>query len=189
MSSRTFTAFAETTVLAKGSLDEVTKAVRGHAGQERALPVLVFEDGTGRIVDLDLRAETERQAPSGAEEAGPPRRRGRPKLGVVAREVTLLPRHWDWLAAQPGGASAALRRLVDQARKADGDATAVRQAQEAAYRFMSAIAGDLPGFEEACRALFSGDIQRLSECVSAWPEDIATYALGLARGTDAPNRK
>ncbi len=75
-----------------------------------------------------------------------PRGRGRPKLGVVAREVTLLPRHWDWLNAQPGGASVALRKLVEQARRANGDADRARAAREAAYHFMSAMAGDLPAF-------------------------------------------
>jgi hypothetical protein len=120
-----------------------------------------------------------------------PRGRGRPRLGVVAREVTLLPRHWDWLAAQPGGASAALRRLIDSARHADAGRTAARQAQERAYRAMLALAGDLPGYEDACRALFGGDPDGFAARIADWPADVRAYALELARpdpdGTDAPN--
>jgi hypothetical protein len=98
----------------------------------------------------------------------------------MAKEVTLLPRHWDWLSGQPGGASVALRKLVDQARKTSGDSDRVRAAQEAAYRFMSAIAGNLPGFEEAARALFAYDRRRFAEIIAGWPEDIRDYAIRLA---------
>ena len=111
--------------------------------------ILVFDDSTGQQVELDIR--TKRAETPEAE----PRGRGRPKLGVIAEEVTLLPRHWDWLNVQPGGASVALRKLVDEARRTSGDADRVRAAQEAAYRFMSAVGGNLPGFEEATRALFA----------------------------------
>ena len=90
-----------------------------------------------------------------------PRGPGRPKLGVVAREITLLPRHWEWLAQQTGGASVAIRKLVDEARRATATtAIASASAQEAAYRFMSAMAGNLPHFEEAIRALFADDPRR-----------------------------
>ncbi|WP_428990320.1 DUF2239 family protein [Methylocapsa aurea] len=108
------------------------------------------------------------------------RGRGRPKLGVVAREITLLPRHWDWLAAQPGGASAALRRLVETARREGGTDGRQRAAREAAYRFLSAVAGDLPGYEEALRALFSGDAARFEAQMTEWPKDVRAYALRLA---------
>ncbi len=173
------TAFADTTVLARGPLVEVALAVKG-AGDGG---VLVFDDASGTPVDLDLRgteAEIRRRL-QGAPAADRPRGRGRPKLGVVPREVTLLPRHWEWLAAQPGGASATLRRLVDAARRGDGGRTAQRAAQEAANRFMTALAGDLPGFEEATRALFAGDGERLAAEMSAWPADVRNYALELAR--------
>jgi hypothetical protein len=104
-------------------------------------------------------------------------KRGRPKLGVVAREVTLLPRHWEWLARQPGGASVALRKLVEAARKADGEAGAARGRTEAAYRFMSAMAGDLPGFEDAARSLFASDWDRLQICIQDWPLDLKDEVL------------
>ena len=109
-----------------------------------------------------------------------PRGRGRPKLGVVAREVTLLPRHWEWLNAQPGGASVALRKLVDEARRATGDKDRQRAARDAAYHFMSAMAGNLPNFEEASRALFGVDRRRLAALIAPWPDDIRDHIVKLA---------
>ena len=108
------------------------------------------------------------------------RGRGRPKLGVVAREVTLLPRHWDWLATQSGGASAAVRRLVDEARQASSQKDRLRQAKEYAYRFMSAMAGNEQGFEEATRALFANDTARFAEFTDGWPADVRDHARTLA---------
>jgi hypothetical protein len=174
------TAFEGTRRLASGALAEVARAVRAAAGG----PLLVFDDTTGRVIDLDLRGTGEEVAARYAEAGSEaPRGRGRPKLGVVAREVTLLPRHWDWLAAQPGGASVALRRLVDTARAATADATERRARQEAAYRVMSAMGGDLPGFEEASRALFAGDPGRLEQRMAAWPGDLRGYILQLLAPT------
>jgi hypothetical protein len=105
---------------------------------------------------------------------------------VVAREVTLLPRHWDWLGSQPGGASVALRKLVDEARRLRGDRDRIRTAQEAAYHFMSAMAGNLPGFEEATRALFADDRHRFVDLIAAWPEDLRDHALKLAFANLSP---
>ncbi len=105
---------------------------------------------------------------------------------MIAKEVTLLPRHWDWLNVQPGGASVALRKLVDEARRVSGDRDRIRAAQEAAYRFMSAIAGNLPGFEEATRSLFAYDRRRFTEFVAKWPEDVRDYAVKLAFADQEP---
>jgi len=137
--------------------------------------VLVFDDATGRVLDIDPRGYPEPEAPK----RGP----GRPKLGVIPREVTLLQRHWDWLAQQKGGASAALRRLVDDARRADGGATDARVASEAAYRFIHALAGDLPGYEDATRALFAGDLDGFRARMAEWPDDVQAYAITLATPT------
>lgn len=151
--------------IAQGPLGEVqAKALEARsAAPEETL--LAFDLATGRLTDLEGRVEAAAAAPE-------PARRGRPKLGVVAREVTLLPRHWDWLAQQPGGASVTLRKLVEQARKTHAGADAQRARREGAYRFMSAMAGDAPGFEEASRALFAGDRGRLSGLMAPWPADI-----------------
>ena len=154
----------------------------------------MFGDADGKPVDLDLRGDEEgvlaRYATATAA-APAPRGRGRPRLGVVAREVTLLPEHWDWLAAQPGGASVALRKLVHEARRQSGDSDRVRLARERAYHVMSALAGDLPGFEEASRALFTGDQGGLAAQMASWPPDVRAYVLDLA-GTSleaAPHRQ
>ena len=184
-SSTSCTAFDGPRFLARGALLDVALAVKAALARRPTASVLTFEDASGRVIDLDLRgtdaevvSRLTRHRPDG--DNTPARGRGRPKLGVVAREVTLLPRHWEWLAAQPGGASQALRRLVDQARRADGGRSRLRTAQEAAYRFMSAMAGDLPGFEEASRALFAADRDRFAEHIAAWPDDVQAYARELA---------
>jgi hypothetical protein len=115
--------------------------------------------------------------PAGKQE---PRGPGRPKLGVVAREVTLLPRHWEWLNAQPGGASVALRKLVEEARRGNESKDRMRQAQDALYRFMSTLAGDEAGFEEASRALFAGDRKLFMALIQLWPKDVRSHAERLA---------
>jgi hypothetical protein len=108
-------------------------------------------------------------------------RPGRPRLGVVGREVSLLPRHWEWLEQQPSGISAALRRLVDEARKREPGKQKARALREAASRFMTAMAGDLPGFEEASRALFAGEERRFERLVRGWPADVRKHALRWVR--------
>jgi len=172
----------------------VALALRGLQDQDPRLDFLIFHDQTGEQVDVDLGGTVteiaERLRPAGTEspagedppgETAGPRGPGRPRLGVVAREVTLLPRHWEWLNEQPGGASVALRKLVDQARKANEGADRVRRSREAAYRFMVAMAGNLPGFEEASRALFAGARERLETQMQGWPPDARAYLRGLAQ--------
>jgi uncharacterized protein len=199
----TCTAFRGDTVLAAGPLAEIALFVKDAGGPDG---VLAFDDETGTVIDLDLRGSNadilaRYPDPQPTDEArSEARGRGRPKLGVVAREVTLLPRHWDWLSSQPGGASVVLRRLVEQERRA-GDTKHQRRsaqeaaykfmtkhqrrsAQEAAYKFMSAMGGDLPGFEEATRALFANDRGRFEEQISGWPRDIRAYAVRLAKMAD-----
>jgi hypothetical protein len=205
--SKPCTAFDGYRMLSSGLLGEVAVAVK-RAGERGAKgPVLVFDDATGAVVDLDLRGTKaeiiERLSQRGVSKPGiaaspddsdgregAARGRGRPKLGVVAREVTLLPRHWEWLAAQPGGASVVLRRLVEEARRTDAGSGAgpgkARTMREAAYKFMSAVAGDFAGFEEATRALFAGRNDDLEQHMASWPEDVRGYALKLALGPDAP---
>jgi uncharacterized protein len=187
-----FTAFEGPRRLTSGSLAKVALVVKKWSDGGQSSPILIFDDSTGRVIDLDLRGtdrEILQRLPQTAGSANllltdpPPREsrgRGRPKLGVVAREVTLLPRHWEWLGAQPGGASVALRKLVEEARRANGDKDRNRAARDAAYHFMSAVAGDLPGFEEAARALFADDRRRFVGLIAAWPVDIRDHAVKLA---------
>lgn len=165
---RTLTAFAGDLWIATGDEAEVREALRAMGDDAQA--VLLFDDATGRQVDIDLRA--------GSPDA--PRGRGRPKLGVQPREITLLPRHWDWLATQSGGASATVRRLVEAARKADADKPSPRAAMDAAYHFMTAIAGDRPGYEAAIRALYAKDEQLFNSLSQDWPSGIRDHARALA---------
>ncbi|WP_263914049.1 DUF2239 family protein [Achromobacter sp. 79A6] len=186
------TAFEGHRLLARGPLADVALAVRQTSAAGSDAAILVFDDQTGKQVDLDLRGDEaqirQRYQPQPAADAAPtedapdaaPRGRGRPKLGVVPREVTLLPRHWDWLAAQPGGASVALRKLVEQARRDNEARDQQRQRQEAAYHFMSSMAGNLAGFEEATRALYAGDRERFARQLADWPQDVRDYAMHLA---------
>jgi hypothetical protein len=164
-----YTAFDGHRRLASGPLAVVNLAAKRALERGAHGAVLIFDDLTGRSRDVDMRGVEEQVRP-----------RGRPKLGVTAREVTLLPRHWEWLAAQPGGASVALRKLVERARRDGSGQQEHRQAHERAYHFMSAIAGDLPGFEEATRALFAHDAQHFAARIQSWPRDVREHATRLA---------
>lgn len=167
--------------IARAPLHRALPAI--HAAAAAGEGPLVFDLWDGRVVDLDLRGSlAEARARLGpalvpkSEKRGP----GRPKLGVTAREVTLLPRHWDWLAGQPGGASVALRKLVETQMKASEGPERARRAKEAAYRFMTAMAGDLPGYEEATRRLFAGDGVGFDAAVEAWPAGVREVAREMA---------
>lgn len=183
-------AFAGFRQVAAGDRAQVVTALRKLPANDDAL-VRVFNDATGERIDLDLREEAPENAQVAAATVASPaapdqpeavtaRPVGRPKLGVVAREITLLPRHWEWLNTQPGGASVTLRRLVDETRKASEGRVSVRASRENAYRFMSEMAGDLPGFEEATRALFAGDKLKFEVQVAPWAEDMRLQLEKLA---------
>ena len=190
-----YTSFVDHKNLMSGSLEQVALAVKKAAENDNSKAILIFNNSTGRAIDIDTcGAESDvldRLANRGVDtcrersEPDEPRRtrsRGRPKLGVVSREVTLLPRHWAWLADQPGGASVALRKRVEKASKASLEKDNSRKANERAYNFMSAMAGDLAGFEEAIRALFAGDREKFESQIEDWPEDIRQHACWLAFG-------
>lgn len=187
--SRPCTAFAGMRRIASGPLIDVALAVKAALDGGDGTAIQIFDDASGKAIDLDLRGNaaeiTARLTGAPLQQNGPEAQkgRGRPRMGVVAREVTLLPRHWDWLGAQPGGASQALRRLIDQARRADDGRTGTRLAHERAYCFMSALAGDLPGFEEAARALFKGDAEKLALEMAAWPQDVRQHVMKLDSDT------
>jgi len=191
MNNSEVSAFVGSTRFATGDLRQVIAKGKTILDQDQWAQVLIFNDETSRVIDVDWSGTLEEilqrvgnmvsvEAPKEAEGETDVRRPGRPRLGVVAREVTLLPRHWEWLASQPGGASVALRKLVEHARVANQAKDKQRRAQEAAYRFISAMAGDEPGFEEATRALFAGKAERFAEMVEGWPIDIREYAKRLA---------
>ena len=161
-----YTAFEDQTVIAVGDMTAMIAAQRNAA--TRGINLLIYDDVTGEVRDVDLRD-------------APPPARGRPKMGVKAREVTLLPRHWDWLRSQKGGASAVLRRLVDQDIQATAGTRSDHERQSVTYAFISSIGGDLPGFEDATRKLFANDWMGFATLIANWPRDVRDYALRLAR--------
>lgn len=179
---RSVVAFVGDRLTARGPVGEVLDAIHAAAGAGEG--PLVFDLVDGRAVDLDLRGDVaEARARLGPAEAAVEKRaRGRPRLGVTAKEVTLLPRHWDWLAARPGGASVALRKLIEAEIKAGEGPERARRAKERAYRFMTAMAGDLPGYEEATRMLFAGDWTAFDAAVEGWPEGVRETAREMAEG-------
>jgi hypothetical protein len=177
--------------IAAGDLRDVARAAKEVLDRRKDAAILVFDGITSNPIDIDFRgtvADVQARlpeiagVPATAEDAEPsaPRSPGRPKLGVVAREVTLLPRHWEWLAQQSGGASVALRKLVEAARRTGEDGHRIRRTQEATYRFMSAMAGNNPHYEDAIRALFASDPARFEKLIAAWPADVRDHALTLA---------
>jgi hypothetical protein len=191
MNTPTFSAFAGDRLVAAGDLDAMLTQAKAFLDRAPAASVLIFEDESGRQVDFDFRGTAD-EVVARAVAARAPRARGvgRPRLGVVSREVTLLPQHWEWLEEQPNGVSATLRRLVDAARKRDPGAGAARRAREAASRVMTAIAGDRPGYEEATRALFRGDRDLFAQLVRRWPKDVREFVSRVAAGAfeDRPDR-
>lgn len=188
----TYIAFAGNRNAAWGSLHDVAKVMKALVEREPDAQVLVFDETSGAQVDLNLHGSidevlrrlptpcTDDDARPATPHSSPARSVGRPKLGVVAREVTLLPRHWEWLASQQGGASVALRKLVELAQRGSWEHDQLRLARESSYRFITAMAGDQPGFEEAARALFAGNRAQFELHTLTWPADIRTHARKMA---------
>jgi hypothetical protein len=183
----TYTAFEETKRIAQGKLQEVVLKIKKHLGRTENSSILIFSDLTGKTMDINFHG-TEKDVLKRLEvfvsqqdgetvSSGP----GRPKLGVVSREVSLLPRHWEWLAIQPGGASATLRKLIEDAKKKSGSASTTKQVQESVYRFLSVIAGNLEGYEEALRALYKADHKNFSLHIQSWPTDVKKHVMEMAK--------
>jgi uncharacterized protein len=179
--TKKYTAFVGESLVASGALDEMLPKLRAMFDRDRSTLFLIFDDETGEQVDFDLRGTVEDVLARHCQ-ASPQTGPGRPRLGVVSREITLLPRHWEWLGLQPGGASAAVRRLIDEERKREPDKARRQQAIHTTERFLFAMAGNYPGYEEATRALFRSDVERFAELISAWPKDVRDYAARLSKG-------
>jgi len=180
----TCTAFLGMDNVASGDLASVARLVKSSLTERDLFSLLIFDDVTSRIVEIDFRGTTEEvlarlPKPAALQPAKPQASPDEP--APDAREVTLLPRHWEWLGEQRGGASAALRRLVERASRENRAEDERRRAPEVTYRFMSAIGGDLPGFEEASRALFAGEGERFRQSLDGWPEDVRNHTLRLSQ--------
>ncbi|MCG7405959.1 DUF2239 family protein [Paenibacillus sp. ACRRX] len=184
------TAFLGVGVVASGSLHHVVSTVKDALNDRDLTQLFIFDDSTGMQIDVDFRGKTDDVLKRLGEQFGDftsteanhqsTRRAGRPKLGVVSGEVTLLPRHWEWLKSQPGGASVTLRKLVDEARRAGGEQSKIRESQEATYHFMTAMAGNFHQYEEALRELYAGDLDRFYHFIDDWAPDIRNYIKRLA---------
>jgi len=190
-SAAAYIAFEGDRCIASGDLRQVVRAAKEMLDRRKDASILVFDGSTGGPIDIDFRGAIDDvvarlpqadSVPTASDDAAlaAPRGPGRPKLGVVAREITLLPRHWDWLARQTGGASVAIRKLVEEARRSGEHRDRVRQAQEAAYRFMSVMAGNRPHYEDAIRALFADDPAGFEKLIAGWPADVRGHAATLA---------
>ena len=176
-----FTAFVGQRLVASGPLEAVLPEVRAILAKDEGT-LMIFADETGDTIEPDFRladADIVARFSPPAEAQPVDKKVGRPKLGVVAREVTLLPRHWDWLASQPEGASAALRKLVEQARRDSVGADRVRRSQRSVDRFIYRMAGDLPLFEEAYRAFYAKDLITLDRLIANWPADVRDHLRRL----------
>jgi uncharacterized protein len=200
--NRDCVAFAGHTCVASGSLPDVARRVKNVLDSDASISVLILDATTSEPIEVDFRGTPEqvvarltatdegaggaRPASAGQAKEAAPRTPGRPRLGVVAREVTLLPRHWEWLNEQPGGASVTLRKLVEEARRSTAGEVRVRRAREACYRFMNTVAGNEPGYEEALRALYADDRARFATCTEGWPADVRDHATRLSTGAFAP---
>jgi uncharacterized protein len=187
----TSVAFDQHQLIARGPLPEVARAAKRALDAGATGPVLIFDERSSRPIELDFRGSADdvlgRLAPAVASAAPPSRGPGRPKLGVTAREVTLLPRHWEWLAQQPGGASAVLRRLVEQAQRGSAPKQQARLAMEAVERFMNAMTGDFAGHEEASRAFYRGEREQFATLTEHWPADVRDHLRRLvARAWNDP---
>ncbi len=184
----TYTAFDGHRRIASGPLPRVAEQCKVLLDARPGAQPIIYDDTTGAPRDLDYRGSVDDMLARLDDVPAPePTRRGpgRPRLGVVAREVTLLPRHWAWLAAQPGGASVALRRLVETASRDEAPADRRRQRREAVDRVMFALAGDLPGYEDASRAFHRDDATGFARCMADWPADVRDYVALLAARVDA----
>lgn len=184
-STDTYTAFEGNKLIFEGSLSEVVLKIKKRLGKKENNSILIFSNSTGKTIDFNFhgleqdvqrRLEVYVTEESPADNTGP----GRPKLGVMSREVSLLPRHWEWLATQTGGASATLRSLVEEAKKKSANGNQIKQAQERTYKFMSVIAGDFEGYEEALRALYKRDKKTFLAQIQDWPNDVKNHAIEIA---------
>lgn len=181
-----YTAFEGVNLLFQGELSEVILKVKTHLGSSENSSVLIFSDETGKSMDFNFhgskqdvlkRLETFTTSDGVNPSNGP----GRPRLGVVSREVSLLPNHWEWLATQDGGASATLRRLVEEARKKFSQSLSIKQIQERVYRVMSVLMGDYLGYEEALRALYKRDLKTFQVKTQNWPKDVREYLTKMSK--------
>ena len=182
----TYTAFEGFQICAHGSLDSVAISIKQRLKKDPTTQFLIFSNSSGKQMDLDLSGSQkvilERLKIYQASHFSPATGPGRPKLGVISREVSLLPQHWEWLSNQSGGASATIRRLVDEKIKEPVSAeNQIKQAQEVVYRVLSSLAGNLPNYEDVIRFLYRRDKKSFRNAMSDWPKDVVSHTMALSK--------
>lgn len=177
----TYTAFDNTSIIAHGSLRDVILKTKKILGKSENSSFLIFSDSTGKTIDFNFQG-TEKEIlkrleifVSNSDEKIELARPGRPKLGVISREISLLPRHWEWLATQSSGASSSIRNLIEDAIKKSTSKVSLKQQQEKVYRVMTTLAGDLDGYEEAIRSLYKRDRESFIKFTKGWSKDLRSY--------------
>lgn len=188
--NRVYTGFEGHRIFKRGPLGDVVLAARDLLGEDPNAPVAIYDDTTGVRLDIDYRGSADevlarladhpmvpQEEAARARQSGP----GRPRLGVVSREVSLLPRHWEWLNYQRGGASGTLRRLVDEARRQSESHLMADRLVQSLDRFLWDMAGNFENFEEVTRAMYAGDHLLPTKLMEQWPEDIRGYVLERLR--------
>jgi hypothetical protein len=181
-----YSAFEDAKLLFQGELSDVVLKIKKYLGSDRNSAILIFSEDTGKLMDFNFQGTTQAvlkrlEVFTSAEQMNPSSGPGRPRLGVVSREVSLLPRHWEWLAARSGGASATIRLLVEEAQKKSSTNPSIKQMQERVYRVMSVLAGDFHGYEEALRALYKRDRKSFVSRIETWPKDVQKYLNDLGK--------
>lgn len=178
----TFTAFDAHSLIAYGDLAEVVLKIKGSIGKASISTILIFSDITGKTIDFNFHGSKQEilkrlEVYTSVQDAEPSSGPGRPKLGVVSREVSLLPRHWEWLATQRGGASATIRTLIEDTMKKASAGQSAKQIQDRVYQIMSVLAGDLSDYEEALRAMYKKDKKSFLGYIEGWPKDVQNYLV------------
>ncbi|MBN1412503.1 MAG: DUF2239 family protein [Spirochaetales bacterium] len=184
-----FTAFAGHSLIASGDLRTILTLTKKYLDSGQNEPILIFNDETGRQHDFNMQGTLQEVLDRAMDQ--PQKGPGRPKLGVINKEVSLLPRHWEWLNRQQHRASGTIRRLVEAAQK-EGKGNRAKALLEAAGNFMWAMTGNFKGFEEASRALYARKWEKLEEIISSWPADVKNHLLGMiqkVKDSDKPADK
>ena len=174
-----YLAIYEKSIVSRGSLEQIIVQVKAI---DMNIEPMVFEVDSCRRIDFSWYGDAATVFANASTDKPQTSKRGRPKLGVKAKEVTLLPRHWEWLSTQKGGASSALRRLVDEAQKNASTEDVICSQQQQLDKFMLAFLGDEPGFEEASRALYRNSKISFEAAIEVWPADIRDFVINKFMG-------
>lgn len=176
-------AFSGDIKISSGPILKVAEATKKHLIKKPNSDIQIFDHDTGQFLEVDFRGSlsqvVERMKKSFIIETEKIRGPGRPKLGVVSKEITLLPKHWDWLNLQANGASGSIRKLIDEAMKRNVAKDELKRSQNSVYKFMTIMAGNYPLYEEALRAFYANDNAKFKYIITNWPKDVRDHLLKM----------